>query len=424
MGWVFTETFGLADNKVLPFGKIRLSYAEAGKEPGAYLLNDVFIPGGSGSGFITGVSSPFLGKNMFSVGDVKGNPDILPEKTSSIEIGADLRFWEGRLGVDFTYYNQTSDGQIIAAQIPTTTGFWSVIKNAGKVENQGFEVVLDFDIIKNQDFRWNLMVNYTRNRNKVISLVDDLEFLAIGQNFASAANYAVVGQPYGVLFGGRWDRTSDGRVVVEDRDGSFYPVWAETDSIIGDPNPDFLMGINNSFTYKGIMLSFLIDWRKGGDIWNGTRGALDYFGASAETADERDANATKVFEGVLASSYYGNESSPSSWVTNSTAAPLGIDYRVGGPGSGFTGPAEPYIEDGSWVRLRELTLGYSFPKSIFGNSGIKLDVAFTGRNLWLSTDYRGIDPETSLRGAANGQGFDYFNMPNTKSYVGSIRFSF
>lgn len=424
LGFVFTEALGLSDGSILPFGKLRVSYAEAGKEPDPYLLSTVFIGGTAGGGFITGVSAPFLGQNLFTQSGLLGNPNILPEQTSSIEVGLDLRFLNGRLNIDATYYNQTSEGQIIGADIPGTTGFTRVILNAGKVENRGFEVVLDVTPIKTRSgFTWNIMTNFTRNESEVLELVDDLEFLAIGQNFGSAGTRAIVGEPYGLLFGPVYERTSDGQLIIDDATG--HPLQAEESDILGDPNPDWLLGINNSFSYKGVTLSALLDIRQGGDLWNGTKGALYYFGAHKDTDDNRFNNTVKVFDGVLESSFREQETNPGAWVANDIAVPLDQSWHFSGPGSGFTGPTDQFIEDGSWVRLREVTLGYSLPKSLldktpFGN----IDISFTGRNLWLHTDYSGIDPETSLKGVSNGAGFDYFNMPNTRSYVGALRMSF
>lgn len=425
LAFVFSEAFGLSKGTFLPFGKIRASYATAGKEPGPYLLNTVFVGGGAGGGFISGVSAPFLGQNLFTLSGTLGNPDLLPEQTSTLEFGLDLRFLSGRIGLDLTYYNSTSEGQIIGAQIPTTSGFFSTVKNAGTVVNQGIEAVLTLNPIRSQNngFNWDIIANFTRNVSEVTELVDDLEFLSIASNFVGAGNYVVVGQPYGVLYGSQYAKTSDGRLIIEDNTG--FPRQDPQEGVLGNPNPDWILGLTNTFSYKGLSLSALLDVRQGGDLWNGTRGALYYFGMHKDTEINRSENRVAVFDGVLASSYDGNEEAPSEWVNNDIAVPLDMNWHLGGPGSGFTGPTDQFIEDGSWIRIRELTLAYSLPRNLLAKTPLgSVDVSITGRNVWLRTEYSGVDPETNLRGANNGQGFDYFNMPNTKSWVGAIRLSF
>ncbi|MDX2245140.1 MAG: SusC/RagA family TonB-linked outer membrane protein [Bacteroidia bacterium] len=425
LAFIFTEAFGLSKGTFLPFGKIRASYATAGKEPGPYLLNTVFVGGGAGSGFISGVAAPFLGQNLFTLDGTLGNPDLLPEQTTTLEFGIDLRFLSGRIGMDVTYYNSVSEGQIIGAQIPTSSGFFSTVVNAGTVVNNGIEAVVTLNPIRsnNNGFNWDITANFTRNVSEVTELIDDLEFLSISSNFVGAGNYVVLNQPFGVLYGSQWSKTSDGQLIIEDNTG--FPRQDPQEGILGNPNPDWLLGVTNTFSWKGLSLSGLLDVRKGGDIWNGTRGALDYFGMSKTSEIERTENRVAVFEGVLASSYDGNEDTPSEWKANDIAVPMNMNWHFGGPGSGFTGPTESYIEDGSWIRLREITLAYSLPKSLLDKTPLgAVDVSITGRNQYLYTNYQGIDPETSLKGASNGQGFDYFNSPNTKSWVGAIRISF
>jgi len=425
VGFVFTEAFGLSENKILPFGKIRMSYAIAGKEPPVYSSSTTYGGGFYGGGFIDFFQTPFLGVTNFTLSDVAGNNTLKPERTSALEVGADLRFFNGRLGIDLTYYRQVSKDQIIAVNVPASSGFSSLIKNAGEVLNQGIELTVNGTPVKTESgFRWDIDLNFTKNTSEVkeISAIDGLDFINVGEaNFSSISSRAIVGQPYGVFFGGVFDRTSDGRYVV---DAAGYPVEAAESQVVGDPNPDWMMGLGNTLSFKGLRLYALLDIRKGGDMWNGTRGALYYFGAHADTEQNRLNNTTQVFDAVTSDSYYGNEDNPSAWVTNTTEVPLDINWHLGATGSGFTGPTEQFIEDGGWVRLRELTLGYKLPANILESTPIGgVELFLTGRNLWLKTDYTGIDPETSLRGQTNGLGWDYFNQPGTKSYVIGVKVS-
>ena len=183
------------------------------------------------------------------------------------------------------------------------------------------------------------------------------------------------------------------------------------------------MGIRNTFSWKGLSLSALLDIRQGGDIWNGTGGILNYFGTSQETADMRNTRGY-VFDGVLADA----EGNPTTTENNIPVDFANPENGLGGNKwvkYGFGGLVEENMQDGSWIRLREVTLAYQIPSSILEK--VKLSdasISLTGRNLWLKTEYTGIDPETNLTGASNGIGLDYFNMPNTKSYGVSLRVSF
>jgi hypothetical protein len=202
-----------------------------------------------------------------------------------------------------------------------------------------------------------------------------------------------------------------------------YPLVDPTRQALGDPNPDWTLGFNNTFSFGNFSVGALFDIRSGGDVWCGTCGIMNYFGTSKQSADERDD--VVVFEGVQ---NVGTDSEPI-YETNETAvaladpnAGLGSYYRVR---YGFGGITEMNIYEASWVRLRNVSLGYTLPSEMFKNSFIGgIDVTVSARNLWLSTDYPGVDPETNLTGASNGYGLDYFNMPNTKSYSATVKMSF
>jgi hypothetical protein len=202
---------------------------------------------------------------------------------------------------------------------------------------------------------------------------------------------------------------------------------------MGKVPPDWMMGITNTVSFKGFRLSGLIDIKKGGMMWNGTNGAMCYFGTSKDT-ENRDV--AYVHEGLLGHLdangdlvHYdtdGVTELPGPGAVNTIARPDNEFYRQElGIGSGFTGPSEPFVESSEFVRLRELTLSYTFSKDLLSSTPIKnLDIYFTGRNLWLATPYSGIDPETNLEGATNGQGIDYFNMPGTKAVTFGVRIGF
>ena len=419
--FVFTEAFGMDQNSTLPFGKIRVSYAQVGNDADPYSLNTNYTFASFGDGWTNGIKYPYQGVPGFTRDGVVGNPNLRPEKTNSFEIGTDLRFFNNRLGLDLAYYSNVTVDQIFAVQRSSSSGYRFSIENAGKMSNQGVEAVLTFTPVKTQDFQWDGLVNFTANRNRVEELAEGVENLFLG-GFSGTAARAVEGEAYGAIFGGRYLRDDEGNMVIESDTNSFYygyPLADPTTGVIGDPNPDWLMGVRNTFTWKGLSLSFLFDIRKGGDLWNGTVGALTYFGMSDITLDR---GTTTVFEGV-AGTLDGDGNLTTSGA-NTVVADLNEDWYTDN-GGGFGAIDEGFIQDGSWVRLRDLSLSYSFGKDMLDGTPIgSLNLGFTGRNLWLWTNYTGIDPETSLTGANNAQGLDYFNMPNTRSYIFNLGITF
>ena len=243
----------------------------------------------------------------------------------------------------------------------------------------------------------------------------------IGLNgFTSTSVDVVPGQPFSVIYGNGFQRTDGGDVVVG-ADG--WPLVDPTKKALGDPNPDWTLGFNNNLTFGNFSVGMLFDIRSGGDVWCGTCGIMNYFGTSQQSADERDDVVT--FEGVVNT---GTADEPV-YAENTTAVSLadpnggvGSYYRVR---YGFGGISEMNIHDASWVRLRNVSVGYDLPSTMFDNSFVGgINIQLSARNLWLSTDYPGVDPETKLTGASNGYGLDYFNMPNTKSYSATVKLSF
>lgn len=409
LGFTFTEAFGIQDNPILPYGKLRLSYGAVGNDAPLYATQNYFnSAAATGDGFITGITFPAFGVNAFERDVQLGNDVITPETTTTLEVGGEFKFLRGRVGLDVTYYSSESVDQILPVQLPAPTGFTSAILNAGRVTNKGVEIVFDVNPVRGQDFRWDITGNFTHYENVVEELAEGIDDITLA-GFTSTSSNAVAGMPFGAIFGTGFQYDDDGNMLIGN-DG-----WPLVDPIrrpLGDPNPDFLMGLRNTFSYKGITLSALLDVRSGGDVWCGTCGIIDYFGTSQVSADER--NDVVVFNGLLPDGTPNNIAVP---LANPEAG-LGTYYRVR---YGFGGISEMSIFDASWLRLRELTLTYNLPKSILGETFDNMTISLTGRNLWLSTDYPGIDPETNLTGASNGFGLDYFNMPNTKSYAVTLR---
>ena len=415
------------DDKLLSFAKLRGSYSIVGNEPGAYNTRTYFTSSSPYSGWIGSFTFPFEGLSAFTQSNSLGNPNLRPEQVSTMEIGADISLLEGKLNLDVTYYNQYSTDLILAVPVAASSGFTSRTINAGEMSNKGIELTLGANLVDNDNFKWNFDLNYTRNRNMVEKLADGVEVVSLPWGFTGANQRLVTDQAYGTLYGSVWDRNADGDIYV---DANGVPVQATNDSIVGDPNPDWLMGINNNLQIGNLSFSFLWDIRVGGDIWNGTRGALYYFGMHENTAlvdDETGVarDETFVFEGVYAPGTVDADGNDISGQANTIPITKDISWYALGPGSGFTGPSEQFVEDGGWVRLRQLSLNYDFSDMVKNSKFIKgLTFGITARNLFLSTKYTGVDPETSLSGTTNAQGADYFNMPNTRSFTFNLRANF
>lgn len=438
LGFVFSE---LMDVSWLSFGKLRASYAEVGGgAPAAYLTSTAWIlplqnqgtVNDVNDGWTNGIGFPFMNTSGFVKNAVAGNPTLKPSTTTDLEFGVDLRFWN-RLGIDATYYTRESKDQIIAINIPNTTGFQRSVVNNGELATVGGEVVVTATVINKPDFTWDLGVNFSKWKTTVESLPEGVQqqyldgFTGTGvYNIAPLDDGTVY--EYGQLFGNPFQRVNtpdgtfdpngeynpDGALIINSVPGTpgyGFPLADPTPRVIGNPNPDWLMGITNTFNYKGLSLSFLFDLREGGDIWNGTKGALVTFGM-AELTENR--GTITVFDGVKSS-----DGGP-----NDIAVELNQAWYQGN-GGGFGAVSEHFIEDGSFRRLRYLTLSYDLGRVINAPGLNYLTISFTGRNMWLDTPYTGFDPELSLVGSSsNGQGLDYFQQPNTKSYAFGISVGF
>ena len=424
-GFAFTEALDL-NSSVLDYGKLRASIGKVGNDGGdAFIysttnyLNQAFI---GGDGFIDGNEFPAYGTNAFERDVLLGNPTLRAEKTTTWEVGTELKFFRGRLGVDINYFDSKSEDQIIAVDLSATTGFTNSVENAGTITNKGWEIVLDGTPVTNSNFSWDVALNFTAMESVVESLKEGIDDIGLN-GFTSTSVDVVPGQPFSVIYGTGFQRTDAGEVIVG-ADG--WPLVNPTRQALGDPNPDWTLGFNNNLTFGDLSVGVLFDIRSGGDVWCGTCGIINYFGTSEQSAAERDDVVT--FDGVVVTGT-DDDGNITSTAPNTTAVSLadpnggvGSYYRVR---YGFGGITEMNIHDASWVRLRNVSLGYDLPSSMFDNSFVGgINVQLSARNLWLSTDYPGVDPETNLTGASNGYGLDYFNMPNTKSYSATVKLTF
>lgn len=411
--FIFTELPALKDNSILPYGKLRASYAIIANDAPAFGTLSSFGAASFADGWTDGISFPFLGVPGFALSTTLPNNELEPEFLKSFEIGVDLKFLKNRLGIDFTWYDNKNEKLILAVPIAKSSGYYAANLNAATMVNKGIELTLRGVPVQSKNLNWNIDVNFTKNVNEVLKLADGVDnvFLA---GFVGSQTRAVVGQSYGSIFGNDWKRDANGNILIVDDPNAWnygFPESDEDETNLGNVMPDWTMGINNNISWKGVSLSFLFDIKKGGKMWNGTKGAMYFFGTHKDTESRGD-GAVYVFEGVKMSNGQPND----------IKVAKDINWYRNGEGSGFTGPAGQFVESTDWVRLRELTLSYQLNRNMLKKTFLNSAELFvTGRNLWLSTPYTGVDPETSLIGAGNGQGLDYFNMPGVKSYTVGLR---
>jgi hypothetical protein len=420
---------------------VRASFAQIANDAPIYATDSYYFQQFLTDGWLSpsGVNFPFFGVNAFTLGNTIGNAMLEPERSTDWEVGADPRFFLGRLNVDLTYFNRVNDKLLLNVPIASSTGFTSQYLNAGKMETTGIELVVNATVVQTSGFKWDITANWSNPETTVVSLAEGVPNIFLS-GFTDPQVRAVAGDPYRTLYGFKWTRDDAGNVLIDDdptnaiMDG--FPFSDPDMQPMGVVDPVWRAGILNTFSYKGFTLSALLDIKHGGLMWNGTRGAIVYFGTAKETENRGE---SKTWTGVYGHrttagdiEHFNTPFDETSGAvaggggTNSTSVVMDEEwYWWNGEGSGFTGPAEDYVEDAGWTRLREVSLSYAFPKSIIGNTPIaKLELFFTGLNLWLNTPYTGVDPETSLVGNNNGQGIDYFNNPGTKSYTFGIRLGF
>jgi TonB-linked SusC/RagA family outer membrane protein len=447
LAWIFSNALGNPDQTGLfSFGKLRLAYGETGREPTVYGTVNAYqeqILFGSGYGDLINTSQS--GQPGVTTDITQGNNNLRPERSRENEYGLDFGFLNQRVDLSLTHYNKRSTDVILRQPTSTAaTGYFRKFANAAVVTNRGEEVVLNVRPFTGPNFSWELGANYGRNRNNVVSLAG-AEFVNFNnEGFTGAIGSATAGVGVGVVRGLDFIRCGRGLHIDYDGDGTVNDIDAEcrltpgspgtfangalfiadgglpvadpTDRVIANPNPKYSMGYSTTAKFGKLTLGALADVRKGLTIWNGTRGILLRFGTLDETlVRER----TGTFGRDWATDKYPTVAGPGAGTVAFATANDWQNWFLG-EGGGFGTTGAQFVEDGSFVKLRELSLSYSFDqqwlRERFNFSAI--DVRIAGRNLKTWTKYKGLDPEANLGGAEwLTQGTDYFNNPQTRSFV-------
>lgn len=427
---LLSEAFGWR-SKAVNYLKIRGGWSQVGADANPYQLATVFTS-----------ETAFNGNPLQSSSTIGMNPNLKPEKTSSIEAGFEAAFWDNRLYLDFTYYKTDSRNQILKLATTAASGYTSQVRNAGHIRNRGYEIQLGaVPIQTSKGFRWNLDLNYGANSSKVVKL-DDEGLITSYQLYSSGIQIlASVGEAYGTLFGTSYVRDANGNVVV---DANGLPKISTTNKTLGKFTPDWTGGISNTFSYRSLSLSFLIDASVGGSIFSNTNKTGKYTGVLANTLSGRDAEHGGLW-------YYtdamGNNvrlpESPSYSVSSDGlyyAQVNGQSTRVYQDGIMVEGVtesgskneevvsaekyyhriysiAEANVYDASYVKLREVALSYRLPRLWTQKLHLQeASVTLTGRNLWtIYKSVPNIDPESTLT-TGNAQGVEAYSLPTTRSF--------
>lgn len=403
-GIIFSELLGIgSSNGVFNYGKIRGNWAKVGKDAPANQFSDNYKQWSTFPDEGFGVN-PTISKAI----------TLEPEMTKSWEIGADLRFFRNRTRLDVAYYNTSVDNQIVTVRVSPASGTILQTRNEGCIENKGLELTLNQDILSTKDFSWTATLNFSYNRGKVVSLPENVALIQGGQ-YGDIFTVAYVGESTTGLAGIDYERNAAGDVIIDEN--GLPKVSPVKQTYIGNREPDCLLGLGSTFTWKDLSLSFLLDGRIGGDVANITGRSLYSNGQNALLVPYR--NRKVVFKGVV-------DNGDGTYRPNTT--PVILDQTTFN--NYIYNVSSNFIEDGSYLRMSYVTLAYDFSnlmKRLGSSNPIKgLKCSLTGRNLFLLTKYTGADPQV-MPSASNGtgsMGIDNYSVPSLRSFNFNVNVTF
>ncbi|TKK65308.1 SusC/RagA family TonB-linked outer membrane protein [Ilyomonas limi] len=390
--FIFSELLKGSIGHTLSFGKIRFSAATVGNDAvGPYALNTPYVQAGrnTNAGYFL---YPFQGQPGFLLSSTLGNLDLKNERLDEYEAGLELRLFKDRISFEGSYfYRKSHNGIIPGVSISNATGFSGTTVNTASIENKGVEVLLSAEPVRAKDFSWNLTFNFTKINNKVLALYPGITQLG----------RIIVGQPYNVFYGTRYQRTADGQLLI---DANGLPVVGDQ-GIVGNATPDWLAGLENTLRYKQFTLSFFFDMKQGGDIENGVDSYGLFYGSSKQTENREPI----VVPGI-------------SEVDNKQNT-VAVDAQAYWQSRQY----ESIIQDGTYIKLRNVNLSYNVKPSALNKTPFKAaSITLSGRNLWIySPHFTGADPEVSSYGSGNAaQGIYAFSTPTARSFFVSLKLSF
>lgn len=405
LAFIPTELFPEMQSNILNFLKLRVGYGTSANFATPYRTRPTLTlnsnAGSDGLGSIIALGLPSL----------LANPNLKPELQTELEFGADIRLLNNRLGFDLSVYNRLAKDQIVERTLDPSTGFGRTYINAGAISNKGIELGVNITPIKMRDFVWNMKVNFTRNRSLVEELPEGSKEILI-DGFSNLGNFAIQGQPFGVIKGkGILKHANGGRLVDGNGDYQLTPEAV----IIGDPNEKFRLSGFTDFNFKGISLSAQLDYVHGGQIFSYSAATPVGRGTAKELSDFNP-ELPVILPGVFESGEPNNIPQPASGIFFGNTIIGGGVHEVG-------------IFDATRVRLREVSLAYDLPAKIFGKSFVKgASISLVGNNIWFNAvntpKSAKVDPDRTAFGTGNGTGFDFLGGPSARRWGANIKVTF
>jgi TonB-linked SusC/RagA family outer membrane protein len=410
-----TELFPNIKGRVIENIKLRGNIATVGKAGDFVYATDSYFGGaGSADGFGPTITFPFNGIQGFALSNAAGNAELGPEFTTNKEIAIELAFFKGRLNTEFTHYWQDSRDLIFSVPVSASSGITSVTKNAGDLSNIGVELAINAIPIKSKSVTWKIDVAFSDFKSKVEKLDVGVTNIFLG-GFVTPNIRLVEGDEYGQIYGNAFQRdTKTGKIIVG---ANGLPLITSGVQKIGNPNPDYILGITNTVSFKSLTLSVLFDYKRGGDQYSRNLGDIQRNGVGKETAEFPRFDAAGVpTKPYLFDAVYANGQPNTTYVSAQ-------DYFGN---SGKYAAAEGYIFNTTWYRIREASLSYVFPSSVLSKTPFgSAEFGVFGRNLWLKApDYPHLDPEQNALGISNAQGLEFNALPQTRSMGVELRLSF
>jgi hypothetical protein len=451
------------------FGKLRVAYGEAGVAPPVFSNVTGFQKTSINDGWVNavGLESFYLGQEGVTSEFSGGNPFIDPERTREFEGGIDLAFLNSRISFGGTYFDQKTTDAILFLPVPESSGFNSQPVNGASWTSKGWEVTLGLLPFQSRSFTWELNASWARYRTEVTELLGTVQ-VALGDAVFGSYQPSVIFEQcgpaadercaFGQGWGGDFARFGRGVQVDYDGDGTLndidaefpgnpdgtlfigpngFPVEDPQNRAISDPNPNWTAGIRSTFTiFENLRITGLLDVRNGGDMWNGTKGALFSYGTHGETGPRHCLNGSDCTAGEGERVTFNgagpgagqevflntNTAGPSSDF-NSFNGPSGASAKVSGAKECSVAFGCQFVESAGFLKLRDVALTYDFTGRWVNSMSLnRISLTFVGRNLWTSTDYSGLDPESNLRGQQTGRGMEYFNNPQVRSFILQIAF--
>ncbi|GAB1416602.1 SusC/RagA family TonB-linked outer membrane protein [Paludibacter sp.] len=410
--FIFSDALDI-DNEYFSYGKVRAGWAKVGRDSDPYSLIDTYV-----------LNDPFNGQANASLSTTSKNPFLQPEFTQELELGAQLEFFERRLAIDFTWYDKISSNQIAPLTIPASSGFLDYYANFGKIQNRGIELDVNGTLLKAKDLKWDMHLVFTKNKNTVLELTEGVDRIQLSGVLTDISPYLEKGKPFGYLRGSVNYRDKEGNLLIDPGTGLLIP--SSEQEMVGDPNPDFKLGLGSTLSYKNFFVSAHFDWTQGGDIYSVTTNYLLGRGVTKDT-ENREQN-------FVIPGFYGDPNTGEPILdANGNKIPNTIQVTTNdlyfGNSFAINSQTEYNIYDATVYRFREFSIGYDLPKKLLANTPIgSATISLSGHNLWYFAPgvpkHTNFDPEVNSFGSTSVQGIELSAAPTTRRFGVNLKLTF